>query len=173
MTFIKKADYTPRIYGNIRSLTLRLNTLWPTNGECSTGRAEDSVAWKQGLNPRTWKLCTDLETLAHRIDSSMKNLTSFSLRIDKFPPAGRAEGHRNDPLGARMKTRTLRCLLEALPKSCIDVELDTRGRDDDRVCYFNPDYNDHVHLCPTIRNLLPRLQHVRLRLGSLCSDLIF
>lgn len=60
-------------------------------------------------------------------------------------------------------------LLGALSQSCIDLEINMQGRDDDPRCYFGPTFGS-AHLCDSIRMLLPRIRHLRLRLGSLCPD---
>lgn len=50
-------------------------------------------------------------------------------------------------------------LVEALPASCTNLELDTTG-DDPR------EEGDTTHLCDSLRRTLPRMQHVRLRTRS-------
>lgn len=50
-------------------------------------------------------------------------------------------------------------LVEALPPSCVNLELDTSGNDA-RV------EGDQTHLCDSFRDVLPRMQHVRLRVRS-------
>lgn len=123
-----------------------------------------------GANPRTYRLWNHLDALVGIIRSGMTGLMSFSLCISKFPAGGRTRGHWSSPQGAWVKTGTIAALLAALPLSCVNLELDTRGREDDRACGFYPVYGS-THLCPTIRDLLPRLRHLRLRLGTLCSHL--
>lgn len=104
----------------------------------------------------------------------MTGLVSFSLCIHKFPRDGRTKKHMAGPLEgpqeAWINTGTIAALLAALPLSCVDLELDTRGREDNRACNFYPVYGS-THLCPVIRDLLPRLRDLRLRLGTLCSHL--
>jgi hypothetical protein len=51
-------------------------------------------------------------------------------------------------------------MLDALPDSCIYLELDTWGKDYRRKI-------EVVHVCDGIRRVLPRLQHVRIRLGAM------
>lgn len=127
----------------------------------------------EGANPRTAELWRNLEALAGHIQNHMKSLISFSLRINKFPPGGMAPEHSNEPRGAYIRTYTLGCLLRALPESCVDVELDTRGRDDEEYAICGTQPRTSEHLCPVLRNLLHRLRHLRLRLRTLCSELFF
>ncbi len=54
---------------------------------------------------------------------------------------------------------TLVRLVEALPPSCANLELDTFG-------YDVRAEGDATHLCESIRRLLPRMEHVRLRVRS-------
>ncbi|KAL8711939.1 MAG: hypothetical protein Q9220_003635 [cf. Caloplaca sp. 1 TL-2023] len=170
--FITEMNNAPRIGGHIRSLTLRLHTLWATTEEFRAGYARE-VEWIDGIAPRTRKLWEDLKKLADCIAADMTNLTSFSLFVHKLPPEGRTDRHHNDPRGAGMSSVVLRQLLETLPPTCIDLELDTKGREDDETCGFDPQYHDSAHLCPILQSLLPRLRHLRLRLGFLCPELLF
>ncbi|KAL9046893.1 MAG: hypothetical protein Q9214_000397 [Letrouitia sp. 1 TL-2023] len=48
------------------------------------------------------------------------------------------------------------------------LEVDTRGKDE---CFRNHQ-DDKDHICDGIRILLPRLRHLRLRIGKLCSSII-
>jgi len=76
------------------------------------------------------------------------NLASFSLLVE------RSEW--------RSISRTvILALLNALPESCTNLELDTRGQD-------HREENEQVHLCDAIRNILPRMHNVRIRLGAMC-----
>ena len=72
-----------------------------------------------------------------------------------------------------MRSGSLAGILNSLPQSCMSLELklDTKGRDDDPLCGFF-DTGASSHLCMTIRQLLPRLRHLRLRLGSICPSLL-
>jgi hypothetical protein len=54
---------------------------------------------------------------------------------------------------------TLVQLVEALPQSCANLELDTLGYDARAEI-------DATHLCDSLREVLPRMQHVRLRVRS-------
>ena len=159
----------------VRSLTLQLNTIWPTVEEFREWRFEEASNDRGGANPRTHRQWSNLDTLADIVRSDMTGLVSFSLCIHKFTPGGRTSKHMAGPLegpqGAWVKTGTIASLLTALPSSCVDLELDTRGREDDRACDFYPVYGS-THLCPIVRGLLPRLRHLRLRLGTLCSHLL-
>lgn len=156
----------------IRSLTLKLNAIWPTNEEQRIWLEEKIVDQYNGANPGTFRLWKNLEALADIIRFSMLRLVSFSLCMDRYPLGGRLPAHMNEAWGAWLRTGTIAKLLVALPVCCIDLELDTRGRDDDPACRFRRVYGS-THLCSVIRGLFPRLRHLRLRLGALCSHLIF
>ena len=75
----------------------------------------------------------------------LTDLRSFSFRL--------AEPHLT-----KISHHYLAQLVEALPPSCTDFELDTCGGD---VRSANC-----THLCTSLRSILPRLRHVRLRLRS-------
>lgn len=168
--FAESARESPRGCDLVRSLTLQLHTIWPTVDEFREWRYEGAPNDTGGANPRTYRLWNNLDALASIIRSNMTGLVGFSLCISKFPPGGRTREHWSDPSGAWVETGTIAALLTALPNSCVDLEVDTRGREDDRVCNYYPVYGS-THLCPVIRDLLPRLRHLRLRLGTLCSHL--
>lgn len=56
-------------------------------------------------------------------------------------------------------------MLDILLDSCTHLELDTYGKDYRRK-------NQKVHVCDAIRRVLPRLQHVRIRLGAMCPAML-
>lgn len=64
----------------------------------------------------------------------------------------------------RLSHDTLITLLDALPESVVNLEIDTGGVDALSI-------RQDLHLCSTIRRLLPRMKHVRLRLHYMCSSL--
>ena len=53
---------------------------------------------------------------------------------------------------------------EALPSTCMALEIDIDGRDVHNT--------ESKHLCPVIRAIIPRLHHLRLRLKYLCPAII-
>lgn len=54
-------------------------------------------------------------------------------------------------------------LVKNLPTSCVNLEIDTHGLDK----YDTTE----THLCDALRDVLPRLQHLRLRLANLCPGI--
>lgn len=89
----------------------------------------------------------------------LTSLLSFSFKIiAPYPPQ---ESDRHDQLW-------LMDLIEALPSSVTNLEIDTDGTDD-LPAYM--DWKDRPHLCDVIREVLPRMQHVRLRIGGACERL--
>jgi len=66
-------------------------------------------------------------------------------------------------LGASITSRVVGDILRALPPSCASLELDSGGIDDH--------YGGLEHLCCTVRSILPRLRHLRLRLRRFCPNL--
>lgn len=78
--------------------------------------------------------------------AQLNNLLSFSLWLSK------------DYSGSFSQTTLVR-LLNALPVSCTNLEIDTHG------CYLRAQ-GEQVHLCDVIRKVLPRMQHVRFRVRA-------
>ena len=167
-TFVAAVESSDRVCTHIRVLSLHLNTIWPEQKDCGQLR-ENPRSWPNGANPKTAEQWNSLDRLATLMKISILGLRSFSLRIDKLPQNGRRGEHHSSPQGAWMRSETLARILESLPQSCTALELDTRGRDDDPVCGFFAT-GASVHICRLIRRVLPRLTHLRLRLGSICSS---
>ncbi|KAL8671885.1 MAG: hypothetical protein Q9168_003622 [Polycauliona sp. 1 TL-2023] len=87
----------------------------------------------------------------------MEKLSTFSITVDA--ESGEALKH-----GFWFHLRHLDVLLKALPASLIHLELDLAFRD-------IPGDGGPMHLCPTIRLLLPHLKDLRLRLRTVCEAL--
>lgn len=83
--------------------------------------------------------------------AQMTNLATFSLSITLF---GQYTPHKD----------TVGLILSALPKSCINLELDLDIK-------FNDADTGLAHVCEAIRDLLPRLHNLRLNIGTLCPGL--
>ena len=97
------------------------------------------------------RLWADMEVLATRLPA-MSNLVSFSLAL---VPNTVTEGFF-------FNRETLGTLVLSLPKSCTALSLDTRGED--------RDVPGTGHLCDALHTVLPRLEHLRLRLALLCPS---
>ncbi|KAM0800092.1 hypothetical protein BDR22DRAFT_852816 [Usnea florida] len=167
-TFVAAAESSGNVCTHIRVLSLHLNTIWPEQKDYGQLQ-KNPQSWPNGANPRTAEQWNCLDRLAALMKTSILGLRSFSLRIDKLPEGGRRGEHHSSPQGAWMRSETLARILESLPQSCIALELDTRGRDDDPVCGFFVT-GTSSHLCTSIQRVLLRLRHLRLRLGSICSS---
>ncbi len=87
--------------------------------------------------------------------SGMPKLATFSLTV----APGRIAGDFWLPRPA------IATIVASLPAACVDVEIDTRGRDFALVPGAQP------HLCDVLRAALPRLRHLRLRLSVMCAAL--
>ena len=98
------------------------------------------------------RLWANLEGLATKL-RQMSNLVSFSLSL---VPNVVTEGFF-------FKRETLGTLVSSLPKSCTALSLDTRGED--------RDVPGTGHLCEALHEILPRLEHLRLRLALLCPSI--
>lgn len=144
----------------VRSLTISASpsTDWRVKGKpMPTYYVNESVAGrlKRRLYP-THVMWDHLEKLAE-IMPRMVTMTSFSFCAQ----------HTNlkavGPLCDHMRPWTkfaLKALLQGLPESCTSIEIDTAGQDD-----LHPE----THLCDMIRQVLSRMKHVRLCLGSICD----
>lgn len=138
-------------YAAIRSLTIRVRTIDPHIEELvRNGGIVDPGSFTDVPAGSFW------ENMRQLIDvlPKMARLKSFSLVFHDFPVV-ESGWFRSD--------ETCR-LLESLPKSCVAIEVDTNGLDG----WVKPTH----HICQTIRKILPRMKHVRLKLGSLCKCIL-
>ncbi|KAK2873945.1 hypothetical protein FQN49_001975 [Arthroderma sp. PD_2] len=126
--------FNPSRAGLIRSLTIRLRT-------ARRNRHVRQFASVDDVFRNIKELSTILGTLTR--------LSSLSLYIGDYFP--RTSSHE-----------VIACLLDALPPSCIGLEIHAPAQNN-----TNPD----VHLCDRLRLILPRMQHVRLKLKCVCSAL--
>lgn len=92
--------------------------------------------------------------LRHTIQflNRLDNLASFSLSLK-----GRGE--------ILLEQATVIDIIDALPARCTNLELDTQGQDQE-------DGKDSAHLCDSLRRLMPRMHHVRIRISSICPALL-
>jgi hypothetical protein len=96
----------------------------------------------------------DLDTIAELVPliSQFKKFRSFSIRINTKWLSSRYD------MFIVSHTVLVR-LVDALPSSCTNLELDTFGFDARKE-------GEQVHLCDSLRKILPRMEHVRLRLRT-------
>ncbi|KAG7290337.1 hypothetical protein NEMBOFW57_000337 [Staphylotrichum longicolle] len=85
----------------------------------------------------------------------LQTLRAFSLYV---PPHN--TGHHFD-----ISQTAIASLIESLPQSCVSLEIDTAGLD------HATGFGTPVHLCETLRAVLPQLRHARLSLRTMCSSL--
>ena len=82
---------------------------------------------------------------------ALSRLESFSLILQGFPITGISP----------CQVKQICHLLDNLPKSCHAIEIEVAEQDSRLM-------TDH-HMCESIRNLLPRMKHVRLNVGTMCE----
>ncbi|GAB7330266.1 hypothetical protein MBLNU13_g01916t1 [Cladosporium sp. NU13] len=114
--------------------------------DLSGGEVSDPLGASESTQ-QLWRLLE--EELGVRILPSLHSLTSFSLRVLR----GRNHFWLPRPL--------LAALLSRLPGTCKSVEIDTFGSD-----RAEPGTR---HLCETVRDILSRLEHLRLNLSTMCA----
>jgi hypothetical protein len=132
---------TPLLYGNI---ALNTNNITSFHKILVTEKyAADIHSISISLQPR--EAVEPVAQLASLLPQFL-NLRSFSFWL-------------SEEFTADIPQHVLVQLVEALPPSCTDLELDTLGFDKRST-------NDTTHLCSSLRAILPRLRHVRLRLRT-------
>ena len=132
---------TPLLYGNVA--LNNANILSFCDGRVKEQYAANIRSISVSVKPHyALEPVTQLASLLPHLT----DLRSFSFRL--------AEPHLT-----KISHHYLVQLVEALPPSCTDFELDTWGGDERSA-------NCTTHLCTSLRSILPRLRHVRLRLRS-------
>lgn len=140
----------------VRSLTVCVDPIQPARDPAAPyplAFKEDEEHMKRHGSQESNELWLHLRGLSSKI-ASMTSLTTFSLIVSAKPYA----------MGFWIPRPTLQLLLKALPETCVNLEIDTRGQD-----YFEPGAG---HLCDTVQDIFPRLQHLRLRLSTLCPAML-
>jgi hypothetical protein len=107
----------------------------------------------------------DVETGNSQVEQALTRLAGAIARLTKLrafslyvPPDN--SGHHFD-----ISQTALASLVESLPQSCVSLEIDTAGLD------HATGFGAPVHLCETLRAVLPRMRHARLSLRTMCSSL--
>lgn len=135
----------------VRSLTISItsdNATDPIELDLPEYR-EEVERLKKTLSPGSKVLFQHLAELS-QIVGYMTALSTFSFVL----------GSEGVGMGFWIPRPTITTILEKLPVSCVNVEVDSKGVD-----HCQP---GKAHLCDSIRGILPRLQHLRLRLRLLC-----
>lgn len=141
--------FPPANCGSISALTVAIT---PENPAVDAAGyfVEDEEHMKQNGSSKTKALWGQLQGLVTLINK-MTNLLIFSFVVtDK---AG--------PIGFWIPRPMIASMVEIVSKSCVSLEIDTKGND-----FREP---GSAHLCDKIRDILPRLRHFRVRLGTFCS----
>lgn len=119
---------------------------------------EDHVLLGPQGNVDTRCLWANLKKLAILLPE-MASMTSFSFYVKE------KESYYNTiPEGFWLRRSELQAMLEALPESVKDLEIDTKG--------FDRSYVLDRHLCPQIASLISRCTNVRLRFSRICKEII-
>lgn len=133
----------------VKSLTIRIDPVSPKKN--SAGRYEED---REEIDD---KGCSESRALWGQLErlvmviSKMNTLSIFSFVI--------ASQHTTF-VGFWIPSTIIASMLENLSKSCVNLEIDTAGKESSR--FFS------VHLCDKIRAVLPRLQNFRVRLYRIC-----
>ncbi|KAI0113042.1 hypothetical protein F4814DRAFT_460274 [Daldinia grandis] len=109
------------------------------------------------LKDRVYRMDEDL-ILFTDILKKLDNLSTFSFCT---PPPARFYFHRI--------WQALSSLIDALPHSCVNLELDL-------VAYHRhfprTKRADFMHICDRLRHVLPRMRHVHLKLPTICPEVL-
>ncbi|KAI6091581.1 hypothetical protein F4821DRAFT_187975 [Hypoxylon rubiginosum] len=125
----------------IRSLTVRLGAI-PVNPYDPSEAKQTAESRLEALR----QLCLQIEKVRP---------TALSISVD-FP----------FPFTA---SQEISSILNHLPRCCVSLEIDVRYGS--IISNFTADLQAHLHLCDSIRAVLPQLQNLRLRLPVICPGI--
>ncbi|KAH0370171.1 hypothetical protein KCU65_g2903, partial [Aureobasidium melanogenum] len=159
--FIDSAVNNPKHLKAIKSLTLRIQAITlPKFVE----DAELRESYRRDGLEETRALLDQLRRLAELVLPNASSLNTFSLFVS-MPKVARRRP-RLDFIGFRIENEVLGQLLRALPTSCVNLEVDTD------MSNWSPQKKPH-HVCSDLWSVLPQMRHVKLRMQSLCSRMLY
>jgi hypothetical protein len=146
----------------VRSLTITTGTLEYSfyHGMSNWPKSVGISIKKEGFRAHTFSGEAVLWCLLQALPSTireMEHLESFSLNI------------RGSHVWS-VEPKQIRAIVDALPPSLRNLDLDTGCARHMRLSTDKP--AKPVHICRSIRRIVPRLHNLRLRLGQICEDLI-
>ncbi|ORY09998.1 hypothetical protein BCR34DRAFT_602457 [Clohesyomyces aquaticus] len=92
-------------------------------------------------------------------------LTQLSEKMHKFTKLLSFSFRQDVKCHMSIPTSCFKLIVESLPNTCVNLELDTNSHNTSNTTKIN----DHV--CESIHRILPRMEHLRLRLSKICSSL--
>ena len=113
------------------------------------------------------KLERILMSMRFAMASGFRNLSTLSLTIKNEPSDGAFCYCHESILGPRYFADILR----ALPRTCTGLELDTGAADMEHRRDFST--FKHTSLCEALGAVLPQLQHIHIRVASICPDFFY
>jgi hypothetical protein len=116
-------------------------------------------------SPKTRDLHRNIGQFTNLILPKLSSLESFSFFVDAPEIDGACQRVNRHDIGFSLDAAVLGHLLRSLPASCTSLELETSGTD------WSPRPESH-HLCPDIWSILPRFRHMKLRIYTLCSQIL-
>ena len=136
----------------VRSLTVIVDPVQPAQKLGSpyvNAFREDPDRMHQHGSQQSKELWSLLHVSVDKI-ASMVEMMTFSFNVSTLPNA----------VGFWIPRPLITEFVKVLPKTCVNVEIDGRGKDDSEP--------GDAHLCDALREILPRLRHLRIRLSTLC-----
>ena len=152
-------------------LTINLHAPFPELCDCGADWFEDDMVVGQNHCHRQNDHHDDttqrefqkhLRLLSLTIEQYFKSLVTFSFTIDNEPMDGLWCGCIEPNISVVVFAQ----ILKALPRTCVNLELDTGGTD-----YSCVHRSDDI-VCAGVRRLLPQLHSLRLRVAHICPGCI-
>ncbi|KAK2742941.1 hypothetical protein FQN57_005071 [Myotisia sp. PD_48] len=164
------SDFNPDYSPFVRSLTINLRDVTATDPVHSQIKLyyEDGIAYREEhiayreLSLVESRILMGLQKLSDIIPG-FSSLTSFSF-------AAVVEGVSDVDFDLE---KSVIPLLDSLPECCVCLELDLELRVRSRISIGMPSIpRHHIFCCDKLRLMLPRMEHVRLRVPTLCPALL-
>lgn len=111
----------------------------------------------------------DVETSNLQVEETLTLLAGAIARLNKLCAFSLYVPHHSTGHDFEISQTAIASIIESLPQTCVSLEIDTAGLDGHtRRAGLEA---APIHLCETLRAVLPRMQHVCLSLRTMCSSL--
>ncbi|KAH6848397.1 hypothetical protein B0I37DRAFT_377526 [Chaetomium sp. MPI-CAGE-AT-0009] len=108
----------------------------------------------------------DVETNNLQVEQTLIRLAAAIVRFNILCAFSLYVPPHNSGHDFEISQTAIASIVESLPQSCVTLEIDTAGLDHATTGFGAP-----IHLCETLRTVLPRMRHARLSLRTMCSSL--
>lgn len=111
----------------------------------------------------------DVEASNLQVEQTLTRLAGVLARLNRLRAFSLYVPPHNSGYHFEVSQTAIASIIESLPQSCVSLEIDTAGLDGNATTGLGA--GAPIHLCETLRTVLPRMRHARLSLRTMCSAL--